>query len=263
MAIDLKSLTQRFSIPKGRVIHAGASLCQERDEYRDVGFSPVIWLEAISAVADVSRELLTEYSGQTIFNVTLWSESDLSKEFYVSSNQGESSSLLRMKWHRYVHETVSQSSSEFHSTVTLDKFLDLEHLNGPWSMLVFDLQGAELEALRGSLKTLKNTVAIYTEVALLEMYKGQPLFKDIDSFMAKNGFVLVWSDLDASTTMGDALYVSLSHAAQFGLKQILPPVAKRHTYLYFLRIREVLVHLGIPRRFLRRPWHFPESSQLL
>jgi hypothetical protein len=158
-----------------------------------------------------------------------------------------------MKWHKYVHSTVSESGSEFHTTITLDAFVGSQQTNGPWSLLVFDLQGAELEALQGSLQTLRESVAIYTEVALLEMYVGQPLFRDIHAFMSKNDFVLVCHDMDSSSTMGDALYVSRSHANQFGLQEIIPPIAKRHTYLYLLRLREVLVHLGVPQKFLRRP----------
>ena len=59
--IDLKNLSLDFSISPSRVIHAGASLCQERDEYATVGFSPVIWFEALTSVSDVAERVLESY----------------------------------------------------------------------------------------------------------------------------------------------------------------------------------------------------------
>jgi FkbM family methyltransferase len=56
--------------------------------------------------------------------------------------------------------------------------------------LKIDVQGAELDVIRGGPARLKDTVMIVTEVEFLEMYKGQPLFADVDQEMRRQGFGL-------------------------------------------------------------------------
>lgn len=55
-----------------------------------------------------------------------------------------------------------------------------------------DIQGAELEVLRSGQKLLLDSVlAVRTEVSFVELYKGQPLFSDVDQFLRSKGFVLM------------------------------------------------------------------------
>ena len=74
-------------------------------------------------------------------------------------------------------------------TVILDEFIEKKKL-GKIDFIKIDIQGAELEVFKGSIKTLKETLFINTEVEFLEMYENQPLFSDVSSFLKKNGFML-------------------------------------------------------------------------
>jgi FkbM family methyltransferase len=51
-----------------------------------------------------------------------------------------------------------------------------------------DVQGAELDVLAAGKRILSQAVLVHTEVEFVEMYKGQPLFGEIDSFLRKEGF---------------------------------------------------------------------------
>lgn len=53
-----------------------------------------------------------------------------------------------------------------------------------------DVQGGELIALSGATRRLKDVLAVHTEVMFIPMYKDQPLFADIESFMRQQGFIL-------------------------------------------------------------------------
>lgn len=53
-----------------------------------------------------------------------------------------------------------------------------------------DVQGAELEVLRGARETLKHVFGINVEVSFLGHYKDQPLFADVDMFLREKGFQL-------------------------------------------------------------------------
>jgi FkbM family methyltransferase len=51
-----------------------------------------------------------------------------------------------------------------------------------------DVQGFELEVLKGGERTLANVEALLMEVNLIEIYKGAPLFAEVVGFMAQRGF---------------------------------------------------------------------------
>ena len=51
-----------------------------------------------------------------------------------------------------------------------------------------DIQGSELKVLENSVNVLNTAVLVQVEVEFVEMYKGQPLFADVDSFLRSKGF---------------------------------------------------------------------------
>lgn len=54
-----------------------------------------------------------------------------------------------------------------------------------------DIQGAELDALKGSQETLRQQViGVEVEVEFAPLYEGQPLFRDVDAYLAGCGFSL-------------------------------------------------------------------------
>jgi hypothetical protein len=54
--------------------------------------------------------------------------------------------------------------------------------------LKIDVQGGELLVLQGALERLRDVLVVHTEVEFLPLYKKQPLFADIDSFLRAQGF---------------------------------------------------------------------------
>ncbi|WP_157879292.1 FkbM family methyltransferase [Pararhodospirillum photometricum] len=71
-------------------------------------------------------------------------------------------------------------------TVRLDDVPEIRVMD----YLSMDIQGAELMALRHAEKRLAEAVMLRIEVEFLPLYKGQPLFADIDLFLRDRGFVL-------------------------------------------------------------------------
>jgi FkbM family methyltransferase len=62
---------------------------------------------------------------------------------------------------------------------------------GPVDFLKLDVQGAELMALRGVEHTLANTAVVHCEVMFSPMYVGEPLFCDIQAFLASRNFEFI------------------------------------------------------------------------
>jgi len=59
---------------------------------------------------------------------------------------------------------------------------------GDVDLLKIDVQGAELDVFRGGRETLSKLTVLQTEAELVELYKGQPLFADIDLYLRDQGF---------------------------------------------------------------------------
>jgi len=84
----------------------------------------------------------------------------------------------------------------------LDPFRAQHQLPAP-DLVKLDVQGYELEVLRGAEETLRTTRAVLTEVSFREYYRGQPLFHDVVAFLATRGFLL--QALGESTPLGAPL----------------------------------------------------------
>jgi FkbM family methyltransferase len=71
-------------------------------------------------------------------------------------------------------------------TVSLDYFTAKNNI-GPVDFIKIDIQGAELDVFRGGVTTLRDVVAIVTEVEFIHLYENQPLFGDVSAFLAEQG----------------------------------------------------------------------------
>jgi FkbM family methyltransferase len=76
-----------------------------------------------------------------------------------------------------------------------------------------DVQGCELNTLKGAEKLLFGVTAIWLEVEAVPLYLEQPLKEDIELFMNKNGFVKVKDTCDHVS--GDHLYVHQRKCCQY------------------------------------------------
>ena len=86
---------------------------------------------------------------------------------------------------------TSRESLDFHEVrrrmETLDSVLESAGLGKP-DFLKLDVQGYELEVLKGAPKTLATAEVILLEVSTLEMYEGAPLFHSVIAFMHDHAF---------------------------------------------------------------------------
>lgn len=84
----------------------------------------------------------------------------------------------------------------------LDDYRTAHQLSLP-DMIKLDVQGYELEVLKGGPQCLRSAKAVLMEVSFVELYCGQPLFADVVRFMADHGFRL--HALSMATPVGEPL----------------------------------------------------------
>jgi FkbM family methyltransferase len=68
---------------------------------------------------------------------------------------------------------------------------DLRDVWGPArnALLKLDVQGFELSVLKGAKRALKHCAFVYAECSEVPLYTGQALFPEVESFLAREGFL--------------------------------------------------------------------------
>lgn len=126
-------------------------------------------------------------------------------------------------------------------TIRLDEVSETEDA----VYLKVDVQGAELDVLRGATKRLSSLTVLHLEVEFSRLYKNQPLFSDVNDFAASRGFELFdFANLERyfyrsekssfgfapqRLLWGDAVYVKpLGDVAALGRKKLLQTALVMH-----------------------------------
>jgi hypothetical protein len=76
--------------------------------------------------------------------------------------------------------------TETSPTVRLDDLPELP----TFDLIKIDVQGAELDILKNGVRVLRSAAVVELETEFVPLYKGQPLFADVDAFMRGQGFFL-------------------------------------------------------------------------
>ncbi len=89
----------------------------------------------------------------------------------------------------YHNLEVSMLKSVTHlDTLSIDTFIKEQGI-GAVDFIKIDIQGAELEVFQNGIDTLKDTLAIFTEVEFVPLYIDQPLFGDVCQFLSARDFM--------------------------------------------------------------------------
>lgn len=156
-----------------------------------------IFIEAIPSVYEILKKNI-EYANKNYgcdykaLNNLVTSEKEKEYTFHLFSNKGKSSSIYKAnektwKWpHATEIDTINLKST------TIEEILKDENWENIKFDVILDVQGAELEVLKGfGNKNLKNIKRIKTEISTKEFYKGGVLFNELNKFFIDNNFVLM------------------------------------------------------------------------
>ena len=107
---------------------------------------------------------------------------------------------------KYTVEQYAQKKIQVVCTTLYDEIQAKNVLNA--DLMWMDIQGSELNALKGMKEHLKDVSIIHTEVEFMEIYKGEPLFWEVKKFLQENGFYLGYFTSFYKNLSADAVFIN-------------------------------------------------------
>ena len=183
-------------------IHIGAHYGEELEDYIEEGIQDILLFEPLeenfNIVEKKAKDLNANIEG---YQVALGTQREGTTTMYVSDNEAQSSSILKPKVHLTHHPHVKFPTTEEVELATLDQYNCHDY-----NFINMDVQGYELEVLKGATKTLEQIDYVYCEVNRDEVYENNAYVEEIDEFLAGYGMERVETDW-AGDIWGDALYI--------------------------------------------------------
>jgi FkbM family methyltransferase len=207
MIINLEEIQNILTSKKINIkgcFHVGAHDCEELPIYNNFGIKTedIVWVDALSFKVEqsIARGI------PNVYHAVITDKDDEDVVFNVANNI-QSSSILEFGTHAIEHPQVVFVDKIHLKSITIDTFFKRNNLDASkYDFWNFDIQGAELLALKGATETIKHAKVLYLEVNSKELYKDCALINEIDEYLAPLGFKRVLTNMTIHK-WGDALYI--------------------------------------------------------
>lgn len=203
MLIPLNVLVNKYKIKFNGILHVGAHECEEINDYETyIPRDKILWIEALPEKVELCKN---KYSNIRIENAIV--SDKIEDVIFNVSNNGQSSSILNFGLHSQYHPHVNYVKSFKSKTSLLKDIIPKYKID--FNFLNFDIQGAELKALKGMENYLHNVEYLYTEVNSDYVYKECALVNELDDYLINFGLVRIetcWTKYK----WGDAFYIKKS-----------------------------------------------------
>jgi FkbM family methyltransferase len=200
---------EKYLKGKRGAFHVGAHLGEERHWYVKHGFSPVLYFEPNTILFPILEKNLKGFKNHTAYNVGVH-DTITQTTLHISSNNGESSSILELGTHKIHHPKVHYIKNQEIALIRMDDFItrfnvDMEKFN----FLNIDVQGVELGVIKSFGNLINKLDYIYTEVNEEYVYEGGCLIGEIDTYLKLFEFERVATHM-TPYKWGDAFYIKKS-----------------------------------------------------
>jgi len=197
LSLPLFPVLQAMQLPRPQgILQVGASYGQEIGSFVSEGIRAGVFIEPLPAPFAHLAALCQRIPGYVAVNTLCTDEGGRDYEYYLASNGGMSSSILRPARHLEEYAEVSFEGTTTLRSTTLDDVMTSLQVHGHgdtaqrMDTLYMDTQGSELKILMGANRTLKRIRYIYTEVMRGNLYEGQPEFFTVCHWLDAAGFTL-------------------------------------------------------------------------
>jgi FkbM family methyltransferase len=203
MLIPLHGLVQKYNINFKGILHVGAHECEELNDYEKyISRDKILWIEALPEKVDLCKN---RYPNVNIENAIV--SDKIENVVFKVANNGQSSSILDFGLHSQYHPHVHYVTTFEDETKLLKDILPKYNIE--YNFLNFDIQGAELKALKGMEEYLHKVDYLYTEVNSDQVYKGCAVITELDDYLKEFGLIRMetrWTNFK----WGDAFYMRIN-----------------------------------------------------
>jgi FkbM family methyltransferase len=201
MLLSFSQLYRKYKFKINGIIHIGAHYGEEIPEYIKYGIQEIVLFEPLSSNFEVLSRNVNNLNANIEGHQLALGNDNKKVTMYLSSNDQQSSSILKPKVHLTHHPNVTFDGEEEVEMVKLDDFNYTKY-----NFINMDVQGYELEVLKGAKETLKNIDYVYCEVNRDEVYENNAYVEEIDTFLSEYNMERVETSWEGKI-WGDALYV--------------------------------------------------------
>lgn len=201
---EIKNIFDLNNIIINGCMHIGAHDCEEITIYNNLGLNieDIIWIDALPFKVEEAKKR----GIPNVYNALITDKDDEEITFNISNNF-QSSSIFEFGTHSNEHPEIVYVDKFNMKSITIDTFFKRNNLNASkYDFWNFDIQGAELLALKSSINSIIYAKAIYLEVSETELYINGALIQEIDDFLSKYNFKRVLTHM-TQYGWGDALYI--------------------------------------------------------
>jgi hypothetical protein len=203
---EIVAYLQKNHIQIDGALHVGAHECEEIPFYGQLGIplNRILWIDAIPKKVEEARQR----GIPNVLHAVITDKDNEEVDFHVSNNV-QSSSIFEFGTHAQEHPSVVYVNTLRQKTITIDTLFRLNNIDAfIFTFWNFDIQGAELLALKGAIQSISFAKALYLEVNEKELYRGCALVGEIDAFLLEYGFKRVLTKM-TEHGWGDALYLKI------------------------------------------------------
>jgi len=174
------------------IIQIGTNTGQEDSMFNSISSNKkFVYVEPIPSCFSVLNENFGNKENYKLFNCCC-GDYDGKTTMYLSSNNFESSSVLKPLAHTTEFASVLFNETKEFPIRKIDSF-EIEFSD--YNLLWIDVQGYEIEVLKGAEKCLKNIKYIYVECSNdgFEMYENCSKASNVVELLKEHGFTLIGS----------------------------------------------------------------------
>lgn len=209
MLINYNYIVNKYGRPKG-IIHLGAHLAEELEDYLSDNQQNVVWVEANPFLYENLQNRILS-TNHIAFRELLGDKDGIEMKFNIAKNHYngnyQSSSVLEFGTHEINHPHIKMESSitlnsKTITTIFTENGLSFENFD----FVNLDLQGFELPVIKGFGENIGKMKYIYSEVNIDDVYIGCTKLNELDEYLEQYGFIRVETKM-TDANWGDALYI--------------------------------------------------------
>lgn len=192
------------------VVQVGASVGQELEIFSKNCIEYGLFVEPLDDQFRILSDRVNYYQNFVAIQALCTAYDGQVAKFYIASNGGESSSILKPLKHLTLYPSVNFADPLALTGWSLDSLVRIcseQHKSSrsSYELLYMDVQGAELEVVKGASRQLVEGKYVYTEIGLGGGYQGEVEMETLLGALKNYGYRMLALEMNVPANYGNCL----------------------------------------------------------